>query len=1223
MTLALFSTRTPAQQRSLRRAAGLGLGLLSLGLTVGQPAHAGTVNWDKTPGDWFANPTHWDNGSIPGAGDDAVNMSTAAITLGQSTTINSFFSNGAFTLSGGTFSGNQAGSLSTITVNNTFTVDGGTINNFTVNQGTGGSLVFTGSGNNFIANSIINSSIDMATNANAFAQLSGAVTENGTINLGTTSNGLEIVYGGSSLTLGSSGSLTGFGNVFQYQGTTLTNNGTVNANSSGNALNLNISGFTNTGIAEATNGGTLNLSNTLANSGALNAIGANSIVSLTGTLTGSAGNLITASGGGQVQANGVNLLGTLNEASGTALVFNGSGNNFINNGTAAGTTATINGNLDLATNANAFLEVARAVTENGTINLGTTSNGLEVVYDGSSLTLGSGGSLTGFGNVFQYQGTTLTNNGAVNANSSGNALTIGTSNFTNTGTAEATNGGTLSLTNTIANSGLVKAIGPGSIVGISGTFTGTGDSATNLITASGGGQVQVNGANLLGTINTDSNTALVFNGSGNNFINNGGSGATINGNLDLATNASAFLQVAGAVTENGTINLGTTSNGLEVVYGGSSLTLGSGGSLTGFGNVFQYQGTSLTNNGTVNANSSSNPLTLAVTSFNNNGMTEATNGGTLNLNNTNTTNSGTLAAKSGGIVNIAGTFTGSTSSLMDGVGGTFNVNGANLLGTINEASGTALVFNGNGNNFINNGGSGATINGNLDLATNASAFLQVAGAVTENGNINLGTTSNGLEVVYDGSSLTLGSGGSLTGFGNVFQYQGTTLTNNGAVNANSSGNALTIGTSNFTNTGTAEATNGGTLSLTNTIANSGLVKAIGPGSIVGISGTFTGTGDSATNLITASGGGQVQVNGANLLGTINTDSNTALVFNGSGNNFINNGGSGATINGNLDLATNASAFLQVAGAVTENGNINLGTTSNGLEVVYDGSNLTLGANGGLTGFGTVSQYQRTTLTNNGTVNATGGTLNINNDNFVNTGTTQVQNGAALTVTSANTDSGNILVKSGGTATFSQGVTQTAGLTQVDGTLNSPLTLTGGTLQGAGMINGNVVNTGGTVAAGNPLGTLAVTGTFTQASGGALDAQFTGTANSLLSVSGLVTTDGALNVNYLDTIPYTLTQTPFTFLSYGTLATTGTNAVGLTQYFTNEVAQTNDMGTIAGQNGFTYELINNTAANSLQLEVLTAGAPVPEASTTISLGLLLALGGAGLWRVKRRTVAEPK
>ena len=117
------------------RSTSIAAALLSLGLASFQPAHAGTITWNGSAGDWFANPSNWIGGGYPAATDDALNSSTAAMTLGQSTTVNSFFSNGAFTLNGGVFSGNKANAASLLTVNNIFTLNGGQINNFTLNAG--------------------------------------------------------------------------------------------------------------------------------------------------------------------------------------------------------------------------------------------------------------------------------------------------------------------------------------------------------------------------------------------------------------------------------------------------------------------------------------------------------------------------------------------------------------------------------------------------------------------------------------------------------------------------------------------------------------------------------------------------------------------------------------------------------------------------------------------------------------------------------------------------------------------------------------------------------------------------------------------------------------------------------------------------------------------------------------------------------------------------------
>ena len=613
------------------------------------------------------------------------------------------------------------------------------------------------------------------------------------------------------------------------------------------------------------------------------------------------------------------------------------------------------------------------------------------------------------------------------------------------------------------------------------------------------------------------------------------------------------------------------------------------------------------------------------------------------------------ATGAGSVVNLQNsTFTGSGTAAQGNLitasgGGRVNVFNENLLGTINTDAATALVILSNGGNNVNaNNGTGSTvINGNLDLATDMGAFLRFNGTDTVNGTITQGTFNNndnfGLRL-NNGANLVIGGGSTLQGFGDVSQEgaSGSMLTNNGLVNANSAGNILTMNESTFANTGTAQATGGGTLTLNNATANSGAVRATGAGSVVNLqNATFTGTGTAAQgNLFTASGGGVINVFNETLSGAINTTAATALVI---GSNGGNNLSGGTTVNGNLDLATNAGAFLRVNGTGTVNGTITQGTFNGndnfGLRL-NNGANLVIGTTGTLQGSGDVSQERAagSTLTNNGTINAitnsAGNSLTFNQSNFVNgsTGTTNVANGATLTVNSGSaTNSGTVTVLGGGTANFSSGLTQTAGATQVFGTLNASETVSGGVFGGAGTVNGNVTNTGGTIQSvgNNAGGSLLINGNFTQTSGGALDAFFGNNFHNLLTVTGQTTTGGTLGVFDLDFSSPAGTAgqgSTFAFLDYsGTLTPDGSTVNGFTQYFTNEIPDSNTSGKIIGQNGFTFELTNvinpNTNTGMLDLTVLTVGAPVPEASTTVSLGLLLALGLGGLVVTKRKKKAQ--
>ncbi len=1162
-------------------------GLLGLGLALGQSAQAATYTWDGTSADWFSNPSHWLVGNTPagypGAGDDAENLTQAAMTLGNSATVQSFLGDGAFSLNGGTFMGSLANATSTLQVNNVFTLNGGQINNFTLNQGTGGS-VLVNSGN--FANSIINANLDLSTNSAAFLQINGVVTANSTLTLGT-SSGIQIYDGNgpSTLALGTKGRLLGFGTVSQaYGGGTFTNNGLVNANSKGNTLSLAVDNFNNAGTAEATaSGSILSLNGTISNTDTFAASGGGT-VAIHGSVTSGTASKYNAAGG-TILVDGGNLTGTVGSTTGTGLTFSNNGGNYLKN-------ATINGTLTLSA-LDAFLQINGTVTANGTINMGTTSNGIQI-YDGngaSTLVLGSTGKLLGFGSVFQaYGGGTFTNNGLVNANSNGNTLIL-QPDFTvnNSGaTMEATSGGILSLNKATTNSGTIKA-GSGSVVNISGNFVSKAGSSIDAPS----GTVNLQNVTVTGTVTGTTGTTLNFGNSGNNNI----TGATINS--DIALTKDAFLQIDGTVTEgtvtdNSAIKLSTTSNGIQIYdgNGASTLALGTKGSLVGFGTVSQaYGGGTFTNNGLVNANAANQTLTISPTNFNNVGTAEATaSGSVLSLNN-NTTNSGIIKAGSGSVVNISGNFVSKAGSSIDAPSGTVNLQNVTVTGTVTGTTGTTLNFGNNGNNNI----TGATLNSDITLTNDAFVAINgtvAEGAVTDNNTINLSTTTGSIQL-YNGSgasTFVLGGTGKLLGFGTLTQaYGGGTFTNNGLVNANAANQTLTISPSNFNNVGTAEATaSGSVLSLNNNTTNSGIIKA-GSGSVVSITGNFV----SKTGSSIDAAAGTVNLQNVTVTGTVTGTTGTTLNFGNSGNNNI----TGATINS--DIALTKDAFVRIDGTVTQNGTINLGTTSNGIQI-YDGSGpstFVLGSAGKLVGFGTVSEaYGGGTFTNNGLVNSNGSgaaqTLSINTDNFNNTGTTEVQKGAFLFV-------GN------------GGENQTAGLTQVDGTYttNAPLAINGGTLKGSGTIVGNVVNNGGTVAPGDSPGTLTVNGNYSQGSGGKLNIEFDSAANDLLAVSGLATTGGTLDVNYTGSSPFTGLGSTFAFLDYGTVASSITGSP-FTQYFTNETALSNNTGLITGQNGFTYELFNDTAKSALELKVLTGGAPVPEANSATSLGLMLALGLGG-------------
>ena len=107
-------------------------------------------------------------------------------------------------------------------------------------------------------------------------------------------------------------------------------------------------------------------------------------------------------------------------------------------------------------------------------------------------------------------------------------------------------------------------------------------------------------------------------------------------------------------------------------------------------------------------------------------------------------------------------------------------------------------------------------------------------------------------------------------------------------------------------------------------------------------------------------------------------------------------------------------------------------------------------------------------------------------------------------------------------TATGGFTQQAGTTTLSGgTLavgSSQVTLSGGTLTGSGTIAGNLFNAA-IVSPGAPIGTLLVTGAYTQTSAGVLNIDLggatAGSAYDQLIVNGAVTLDGTLNVDEIN------------------------------------------------------------------------------------------------------------
>ncbi len=1032
----------------------------------------------------------------------------------------------------------------------------------------------------------------------------GTITNNGTINLQSTSNNTELVIAGST-TLSGTGSVTmsnNTANIITGGGTltngetiqgagnfgngdlTLINNGTINANQT-TALNVNPNGgTTNNATMEATVGGTLELSgSTIANgSGLIQATGTGSTVELNDVSI--TGGTLTSSTGGVIES-----VNTWNSGSTPTLT-----------GVTISTGSTVN-----VPNNNGLNLGAGTITNNGTINLQSTSNNTELVIAGST-TLSGTGSVTmsnNTANIITGGGTltnnetiqgagdignaslTLINNGTIDANQS-NALTVNPNGgTTNTKTMEATAGGTLHLLDyTINNTGgTILATGTNSVV----TLDAVSISGGTLTSSSGG---------LIESINTWNSTTPTLT---NLTISSGST-------LDIPNNDGLNFG-AGTITNNGTINLQSTGNNTELVITGGNVMLTGGGAITmsagnanniilagttglmltnvnntisGSGQIGSGSGLLFVNDASGIVDASGGTLTIApynggaaTGSTTNLGLLEATAGGTLQLENTVTNTGGTiLATGSGALVDLnavsitGGTLTSSSGGVIQSIN-TWNSTTPTLT-TLTISSGTTLDIP--NNNGLALGAGTITNNGTINLqSTSNNTELTVAGTTTLSGTGNVTMSNNAANIITGGGTFTNGEtiqGGGDIGDGNL------TLVNNGTIDANQP-TALTINANgNTTNTKTMEATAGGTLHLLDyTINNTGgTILATGANSVVTLDAVTINGGT-----LTSSSGG--------ILESVNTWNSTVPTL------------TGVTISAGstLDIPNNNGLDLGV-GTVTNKGTINLESSGNNTELVIDG-NVTLAstgkvimsanANNIITGTGT--------LTNQNTIEGEGnigdGQIGVINSGTIEANATKapfdtliIDTGSAGFTDNVGTKEGtlsvsksNVLIIEGGPfINFSSG-TLTGGIYKVTGTLefaagsgivtnNAAITLTGATAE--------ILNTSNSTNALTQFADNGTKGTFTLATNTFNDANVF-TNSGIIAVGAGAKFNASTQLTNFNNTTSTLTGGSYTI--------TGTGQFQFNNQGDSNDIVTNDAKiTLAGVDTTKNSFIDQTGANAL-------------------------------------------
>ncbi len=259
-------------------------------------------------------------------------------------------------------------------------------------------------------------------------------------------------------------------------------------------------------------------------------------------------------------------------------------------------------------------------------------------------------------------------------------------------------------------------------------------------------------------------------------------------------------------------------------------------------------------------------------------------------------------------------------------------------------------------------------------------------------------------------------------------------------------------------------------------------------------------------------GGIVNCNGAI---SVNQLAQTSGTIGGMGTltvtgNFAWTGGfQDGVAGGTTTLAIAAGGTLSISGTATK--------------YFYNGRTMNLAGIGTWTGTGPISAGGA----DSALIIQSGGLFDMQSDQTIDVGSVIIQSGGTLRNSGAangtTTFSQFDFVTNNGTLDITAGTlsinnySQLAGTTILDGGnfVFATFMLAGGTLTGSGSATGNVVN-GGTIAPGNAgAGTIAITGNYTQTSGGALNLELGGTTPGaqfdVLTVSGSATLNGTLSL----------------------------------------------------------------------------------------------------------------
>jgi outer membrane autotransporter protein len=411
------------------------------------------------------------------------------------------------------------------------------------------------------------------------------------------------------------------------------------------------------------------------------------------------------------------------------------------------------------------------------------------------------------------------------------------------------------------------------------------------------------------------------------------------------------------------------------------------------------------------------------------------------------------------------------------------------LGTIGPADSGSGVYFTAGGAVINSGSLSGSKAVTIEGGASGSVDNKLGATISSPGccgGIVIGENSGIAGTVTNAGSITSASQSvSLWGGGTVTNLATGTIMSTGGANAIS----VILGTSRMVeNSGLIQSNDSGF--GTGVAMQNGTVINHATGQILGAYNGIWANGSSATSI----------TNDGYIEAKLAQGSGSAIEVDGGGT-VVNTGTiKSLTSNGNT---SDAGINFSGAGSVTNSGTIE--STTGGKAIIFNGAlihTLTLDT-GSILG---------------GNVQGGSGT-----DNLVlkGIGTETISKFLSFETLSMQGTEWNLL----GTGTFTTSSTVSSGFLHVNGQLTSP-TVTidaAGKLGGTGTVVGNIVNNG-TLAPGNSIGTLNVTGNYTQAAGSTYSVELNTIASDLINITGTATILPGTTVSVLAAIgAYTLGQ----------------------------------------------------------------------------------------------------